>query len=400
MRSFGLSVLVLATGCHFVLGGVQVSLDGGVPAPGDDLAATIDLATTGATDAATMGGGSSDLATSTARRKAISIDKSKVPSTQTDFPLWIDLTDADIGARAQADGHDIWFTAADGTTRLDHELQSWNPTTHRLNAWVRVPTLDSKNTTTIYLRYGDATTAQAPNPVGVFLSSFAAVWHFDDANPTTTIADATGTHNGTPALTAATTKTTAQLGNGLAWTGSNDQITFTNNVLSGTQAHTISAWVNQSAGVTHPSAVMVVGPTGTPPTGTARWFYTHWTGPAMAVGYYTDDWNTTTNLDGQGWKLVHWVYEGGNNGKTRVYVNGVEIPGSPQSLSGINTTGTMGVIGHAPEPAYGTNMGFAGTLDELRIATVVRSPDWIAIEFANQSSPSTFYTVGPEQPVP
>jgi hypothetical protein len=40
---------------------------------------------------------------------------------------------------------------------------------------------------------------------------------------------------------------------------------------------------------------------------------------------------------------------------------------------------------------------FAGTLDEVRVANVVRSPDWIATEYANQSSPGTFYTVTPAE---
>jgi hypothetical protein len=36
---------------------------------------------------------------------------------------------------------------------------------------------------------------------------------------------------------------------------------------------------------------------------------------------------------------------------------------------------------------------FKGSLEELRISTIPRSADWIATEYHNQSSPSTFYTV-------
>ena len=35
----------------------------------------------------------------------------------------------------------------------------------------------------------------------------------------------------------------------------------------------------------------------------------------------------------------------------------------------------------------------AGTLDELRVSNTTRSPGWIATEYNNQNSPSTFYTV-------
>ena len=246
----------------------------------------------------------------------------------------------------------------------------------------------------IYVSYGDAAATAAPNAPGVFKSSFAAVWHLDDATPTAAIADATGTHAGTPSLTAATTKAAAKLGNGLSFTGSNDSIAFTN-PLTGNQPHTISVWVNQPS-VTHASAILVVG---SPMTSQARWFYAHYTSAVLAVGYYANDWTTDSNLDNAGWTLLHWVSEGANS-KNHLYQNGVEITGSPMMLNGVNTTGTSGVIGHAPEPAYGTNMGLQGTIDELRIATVARSAQWIATEYANQNSPSTFYAVGAEQPLP
>jgi len=43
-------------------------------------------------------------------------------------------------------------------------------------------------------------------------------------------------------------------------------------------------------------------------------------------------------------------------------------------------------------------MGFKGVLDEVRLATVARSDVWIEAEFANQNSPATFYSIGPEEP--
>jgi hypothetical protein len=35
-----------------------------------------------------------------------------------------------------------------------------------------------------------------------------------------------------------------------------------------------------------------------------------------------------------------------------------------------------------------------GILDEVRIAPAVMSANWIATEYANQNSPSTFYAIG------
>ena len=341
-----------------------------------------------------------DAMASNARRKEIRFDNTKVSGgAQTDFPAWIDLNDTEIAARAQPDGRDIYFTAADGTTRLDHAIQIADRSMHHFAAWVRIPTLSATTATSIFVNYGDPGAAPAPNPPGVFKASFAAVWHLDDALPATAIADATGTHAGAPTLTTATTSATGRLGRGLAFTGSKDQIAFMN-PLSGKMAHTISVWVNQLSNVNHTAAIMVVG---TPMAGESRWLHGHYNNNSLAVGFYGPDWdpNPPQVIDGANWTYLTWVFEGGNN-RSHLYRNGAEILNSPFTPPGappptINTTGTAGFIGFAPEPAYGSDNGYEGTIDELRIATVARTGGWIATEYANQNSPATFYTVGTEQ---
>jgi hypothetical protein len=380
-----LAFFALAGACGF---NAQV---GPQDAPGRD---------TGGVDAAMLDG--NDAMASNARRKEIRFDNTKVSGPQTDFVAWIDLDDAQIAARAQPDGRDMYFTAADGTTRLDHAIQIVDPGppgTRHFAAWVRIPMLSATTATSIYVRYGDPGAASLPNPAGVFKASFAAVWHLDDVLPVTTIADATGTHAGTPTLTAATTSAAGKLGRGLAFTGSTDQIAFVN-PLSGKTPHTISAWVNQASSVTHTAAIVVVG---TPGGGQSRWLHGHYTNNSLAVGFYGPDWtpNPSAGIDGAGWTYLTWVFEGGNN-RNRLYRNGAEITDSPFTPPAagppqINTTGTAGFIGFAPEPEYGARNGYEGTIDELRIATVARTSGWIATEYANQSSPATFYTVGPEQ---
>jgi hypothetical protein len=325
----------------------------------------------------------------------------KVAATQQDFPAWIELDDTDIAARAQADGRDLYFTASDGTTALDHELQLADLPNHHFAAWVRIPTLSATTATTIYVDYGDPAAAPPPRPAQVFKSSFAAVWHLDDALPATTIADATGAHPGTPVLTGATTRTAGRLGSGLAFTGAvNDRIEFVN-PLSGTNPHTISVWVNQAANLSHTAAIVAMG---TATGGNSRWLHGHYSPSAgapssLAAGFYGPDFNPSPaeNLDGAGPTYVVWVFEGANK-KNHLYRNGTEIAAGMFMASGntINTTGTTGYIGDAPMPAYGADNAYEGTIDELRIASVARAPEWIATEYANQQAAAQFYTVGPE----
>jgi biopolymer transport protein ExbB len=339
-------------------------------------------------------GAGSDGGGATARRKPIVIDKTKVGGPVDDFPVWIDLTDTQIAVRARADGHDIYFTDSQGIA-LDREMVSYS--SGHLLAWVRAPHLDMMTTVTIYVVYGDITRTPQQNPAGVF-AGYAAVWHLDDSLATSAVADATNTYDGTATGLAPTAQVAAKLGGGITFDGTGNQnISFTS-PLTGTGAHTISAWVDQQA-TNRISAIVTVG---TSATDSARFLYGNYGNAAtVGVGLYNDDWVPAGHdLRGAGWKLVHWTYEGSNK-RSHVYVDGHEITGSPQTMdAAANTPASTGTIGYAPEPAFGNPTGMVGVLDEVRIATATRSPGWIATEFANQDAPSTFYAIGAEQVAP
>jgi hypothetical protein len=328
-----------------------------------------------------------------ARRKPITIDHSKVAGPLADFPVWIDISGADIAGGAQPDGKDIFLTDANGTA-LDYEIERWS--SPRLLAWVRIANLSDTTDTKIYVRYGDVSqaTAHPANPAGVFGANDAAVWHLDDTLATTAIADSTGTHAGTATGLTTGAHVTGKLGSAITFDGSGTgSIAFTNPFTNG--PHTISVWVNQNT-VNHTSAIVTIGDNN---TDRARFLYGHYGGSSnTGIGTFNDDWVPTNNIEGAGWVLLHWVHEGGNK-KTHLYRNGVEIAGSPHTLTGApNTMTTTGLIGFAPEPEFGAPNGMSGIIDELRLATTVRSGDWIETEYANQNSPMTFYQVGPDEP--
>ena len=83
-------------------------------------------------------------------RKKITVDNAMVSgsSNLTNFPMLVSLTDVDLrdtannGKLGQSDGGDIVFTSSDGTTKLDHEIESIIVEGGTLVAWVEVPTLD------------------------------------------------------------------------------------------------------------------------------------------------------------------------------------------------------------------------------------------------------------------
>lgn len=331
-------------------------------------------------------GSGSDTSGPTLRQKTITIG-SGVSGTLTDFPLWISLTDADLGARARPDGTDIHFVALAGTP-LDYEIQAWTKSDGHLEAWVRMPAITAG--AQLAVRYGDVSLAHAPNPVQTF-TGYAAVWHFEDTLSGTTITDARNQHTGTASMLGTADSVTAKLGRGIDFKGGDQQVTFTN-PLAGNTPHTISVWINQRT-TNDNDAIIAMGNAA---LNQARWFHSRYDGSTIAVGFYTNDYaNPGENIIGGNWTLLHWVFEG-NNRNSRIYRDGALVAGPYQHNSGINTQGTDGFIGNAPT-LFGTNMGLNATLDEVRIIDVARSAAWIAAEAANQSNPSAFYTVSAEQ---
>jgi len=123
-------------------------------------------------------------------RKKITIDHTKVSNQDlTDFPVLIALQDAALKAVAHGGhvahdrGEDLFFVASDGTTRLDHEVKAYDPTTGALNAWVRIPLLSHTADTIIYLCYGHKEDRAAQNPQAVWDAHYKLVLHLDATEP-------------------------------------------------------------------------------------------------------------------------------------------------------------------------------------------------------------------------
>lgn len=131
-------------------------------------------------------------------RKAITIDYTKVGTgPHTNFPVLISRADADLLVRAQADGDDILFTAANGTTKLSHEIESYTSPSGTIVAWVEIPSLSSSANTVIYMYYGNAAAASQQDVTGTWNTNFKGVYHLNNA-----FVDATSnSNNGTNART-------------------------------------------------------------------------------------------------------------------------------------------------------------------------------------------------------
>lgn len=110
-------------------------------------------------------------------RKLITLDYTQVPSTQTNFPCLINISDSDVSSGAQASGNDITFILySDNTTQLNHEIEMYSA--GRLTAWVNVTSLSHAANTLIWMYYGNAGCGSQEHITATWDSGYACVYHF------------------------------------------------------------------------------------------------------------------------------------------------------------------------------------------------------------------------------
>jgi len=100
------------------------------------------------------------------------------------FPLLVnETTDTDLKQYAKSNRNDILFTACDGVTKLNHEIENYTTTTGSLTAWVQVPNIYNSPNNVIYMYYNNTAATNQQNVAGTWDPTFAGVWHFANAPP-------------------------------------------------------------------------------------------------------------------------------------------------------------------------------------------------------------------------
>lgn len=331
--------------------------------------------------------------------RAITIDHRRVVgSDQANFPVLISgtyqfLANVSYGGHVQnANGYDIVFTAdAAGQQQLDHEIDSYDPVTGTVAFWVRIPALSRTTDTTIYVWYGSSSIADSQeNKPGVWQNGYAAVWHFGNNSISATDSTSFGNNGSNHGVTAAA----GQIGTGGNFDGTGNtyfQIP-SNTSYKPTTTITLEAWIN-TAGVPNWAKVISLDLTA---NGT-------WNGPAYALGLFSNTLeprlaisptSTTSPVpvtQGQ-WTHIVGTYDGSNMVE---YLNGAKVITTP--LTGSIPYGTSQDLAIGVQSPYTFGEPVHGTIDEARISTVARSAGWIATEYNNEVSPSTFAYVSPAE---
>ncbi len=340
--------------------------------------------------------------------RAITIDHTKVPNTdQTNFPVLVsgtyngsggiaDLRSTGNGGKAQSSsGYDInFYTSSNCTGLMSWEVESYSASTGVVNYWVKVPTVSATTDSVFYMCYGNSSITFDPsNPTDVWDSNYVAVYHLPNGsslttNDSTTNGNAASNNNSVTAIT-------GLFGGGASMNGTTQYL--------------------ETPGFTEPSSITLEA----------------WIKPNSAGGGVFDELGQVA--PGGGWHDNQIEVETNNTVKACIWIGSlscvtagsgiVYASGWYQVVMRYNVSGTQ-LIGfmngvasspstvtkQSPTPgplAYysfgnsevtnaGNSSAYSGGLDEIRISSSARSSDYIATEYNNYSSPSTFYTIGAE----
>jgi hypothetical protein len=331
-------------------------------------------------------------------RRSITISPVKLGNScsadLTDFPVLVEIRDtiylrssANGGHVANAGGWDIAFADADGNP-LNHELETYDPATGTLVAWVSVPALSATTETQIYLYYGDATvSATLARPADVWDGNYQAVYHLNQA-PTGAVGDtldSTANANHAQSVNmSAGDRTDGRIGQALDFDGISDHIRL-GNPLDGADAVTLSAWVKHDTlpstvqrYVTIGSEVAVLRHNGPGGPGELHFY-------ARKIDNDKDHLRVDDALTAGDWYYVVGTFDQTDQ---NLYLNGVNIASQATGLNLKNSS-----------TSYITSGGetMDGIIDEVRISAVPRDACWIQTEYNNQRNPSGFHDIGGEE---
>ncbi len=340
-------------------------------------------------------------------RKAIVIAPPPLPGGIDDIPIAIIFgEDADLASAARTDGLDIVFSDADGSLRLAHEIESYDPATGALVAWVKIPNLAAGENTIIHMHYGVSDERASSDASATWSNGFRGVWHLasrDFGGITREYRDSTSNGNhGRATGISRPASVDGLVGPAVEFSGSGQQEIFIGDPLDnsldpGLESFSYSVWVRvqESQGLKDLP------------------FYNGGFDDSSGQSGYDFELGTITwrasLADGQRDVDVSYGEEEAFLGGWVHLVAVIDRQTSPPQLRGyvngtLADTADISSLG-AIEPTIGARIGdktnpFRGLVDEVRVLSLALDAERILLEHMNLRDPRALYTVGEEEGAP
>ena len=297
-------------------------------------------------------------------------DGANLPATaiEVNFPVLVRLhMDSFDFSQAQTKGADLRFTTGDGT-KLAYQIDEWDAARGEASVWVRVPKITGNSRQEIKLHWGNAEAVSESSGAAVFNESngYLSVLHLSDP-----LKDEVGTVKPTDDGTTASVGMIGPARRFSVGKGINCGETIAT-FPTGASDHSSEAWFRAEV----PNALAMA------------WGNEHGQGkitmriaspPHVQMECYfsgADIRDGGKVILGQWTHVVHTYHKG----DSRVYVNGVldGVTMTPDAPLAIKSPARMYVGG------WYRDYKFIGDIDEVRVSSVVRSADWVKLQYENQ----------------
>lgn len=328
-------------------------------------------------------------------RKHISINTNSWEGDATlyEFPLMVSLVDNDLknvshgGKVISPNGYDIRFTAADGISQLDYEIEKYNPETGECVAWVKLDSLKKSDMPSIYMYFSNKNASNGSDSEA-WNKNYKAVWHLrgimnNKLPHANQMANATPMQSESKEVYVASEKNASQY----ACMNTADDVDIASDI-------SVSAWIYLTNNKKEQAILSNVGDKGGYRLIVNKKkldFQTYESSEKFAsaekqengVELNKGEWiHVAATFDEQNNELITYV----NGKKDKTIITDKLFSRSDSPLQ----------IGREP---FKKQYYFEGWIDEVRIASVALNADWIAAEYANQSNPAGFLNISESQEV-
>jgi biopolymer transport protein ExbB len=365
-----------------------------------------------------------------ANRKTITLDASPTGSVSltapvTEVPILVRLHTGNFAhfLSTLENGGDLRFMAEDDATPLKFHVERWDAINEIALVWVKVPTVAPGAATKVRMYFNNAKAVSAQEPPLTFDADMGAVYHFGELAGPPQDVSANGNH---ASASTALPVPASLIAGGVQFSGG-ESITIADNPTLAQAADTgftFSAWVKTGAAAADPAASAApADPAAAAPADAAAAAPADAAAAAPAVAATGGDGVLFDRTGSSGARLA-LVMEGGalkaitqaggaaavetplsapvaagawhhvalvvGVARTGVYVDGVEVTGV--DTPGFALSGDISLGASNKGDAF-----FTGELDEVELARVARSADYLKVVTGAQGDAGTLVSVGADE---